>query len=150
MDTTRLPAAMRSYNRRQMYLHNNLVRTDVLNLACEKIDLSRVTQPLYLVGCEDGHLVPGRQAYCVRKYVYAGTPVRWVLTTSGYTFGIVNPVVQSPKRSYRVYKPECSEHSACCLDRAVQHTGSLYALIRFSLNGHGHFACGITSPPGNC
>lgn len=45
MDTTRLPAAMRSYNRRQIYLHNNLVKTDVLNLAGEKIDLSRVTQP---------------------------------------------------------------------------------------------------------
>jgi len=68
--------------------------------------------------------VPWRQAYRVREYVHADTPVRCVLTTSGHIFGIVNSVVQPPKRSYRVYEPECSEHSARCLDRAVQHAGS--------------------------
>jgi len=124
MDTTRLPAAMHSYYLRQMYLHNNLVKPDVLTIAGEKIDLSRITQSLYVVGCEDDHVVPWRQAYRVREYVHADTPVRCVLTTSGHIFGIVNPVVQPPKRSYRVYEPECSEHSARCLDRAVQHAGS--------------------------
>ncbi len=124
MDTTRLPAAMHSYYLRQMYLHNNLVKPDVLTIGGEPIDLSRVTQPLYAVGCEDDHVVPWRQAYCVRQYVSAKTPVRCVLSTSGHIFGIVNPVRDPPKRSFRVCEPLASDLSAHCLMQAPLQTGS--------------------------
>ena len=124
MDTTRMPAAMHSFYLRQMYLYNNLVKPDALTIAGELIDLSRITQPLYAVGCEDDHVVPWRQSYRVRQHVNVGTPVRYVLTTSGHIFGIVNPVLDPPKRNFRVGEPASNDHSAHWLEHAPKQAGS--------------------------
>ncbi|HYS90757.1 MAG TPA: alpha/beta fold hydrolase [Bradyrhizobium sp.] len=110
MDTTRMPAAMHAYYLREMYLHNNLMKRDALSIAGEPIDLDCITQPLYTVGAEDDHIVPWRQAYRIRKYVNVNARVRFVLSTSGHILGIVNPVVDPPKRSFWVAEPERNEH----------------------------------------
>ena len=123
-DTTRMPAAMHSFYLREMYLHNNLIKRDALTIAGEPIDLDRITQPLYAVGAEDDHIVPWRQSYAVRKYVNVKTPVRYVLTTSGHIFGIVNAVVTPPRRSFRVAEPERNENFEHWLTRADRKDGS--------------------------
>lgn len=124
IDTTRMPAAMHSYYLRQMYLHNNLVKPDALTLAGESIDLGRITQPLYAVGAQEDHIVPWRQAFKVREFVDAGTPVRFVLSTSGHILGIVNPPVDPPKRSYWVGEPAPVEHADHWLEHAGKQRGS--------------------------
>jgi len=124
MDTTRMPAAMHSFYLRQMYLHNNLMKRDALILAGEPIDLDRITQPLYAVGAEEDHIVPWRQSYRIRKYINVKAPVRFVLTTSGHIFGIVNAVVTPPKRSFWVAEPERNEHYEHWFDRAEKKPGS--------------------------
>ena len=124
MDTTRMPAAMHSYYLREMYLHNNLMKRDVLTIAGQAIDLNRITQPLYAVSAEDDHIVPWRQSYRIRKYLDTSAPVRFVLSSSGHIFGIVNPVVQPPKRNFRVADPERNEHYEHWLARAEIRAGS--------------------------
>ena len=124
MDTTRMPAAMHAYYLREMYLHNNLMKRDALNIAGEPIDLDRITQALYAVAAEDDHIVPWRQSYRIHKYVNTRAPVRFVLSSSGHILGIVNPVVQPPKRSFRVATTERNEHVDHWLGRAEAHAGS--------------------------
>jgi polyhydroxyalkanoate synthase len=124
MDTTRMPAAMHSFYLRQMYLHNNLVKPDALTLGGELIDLTRITQPLYAVSCADDHIVPWQQSYRIRHHVNVNTPVRFVLSTSGHIFGIVNPVVNPPKRSYWVGEPVSNETSDHWRAQAPKTAGS--------------------------
>jgi polyhydroxyalkanoate synthase subunit PhaC len=124
MDTTRLPAAMHSFYLREMYLQNKLIKRDALTIAGEPIDLDRITQPLYAVGAEEDHIVPWQQAYRVHKAINVKAPVRFVLTTSGHIFGIVNAVVTPPRRSFRVAEPERNEHCEHWLARAETHVGT--------------------------
>lgn len=124
MDTTRMPAAMHSYYLRQMYLHNNLVKPDALTIGNELIDLTRITQPLYAVSCADDHIVPWHQSYRIRHHVNEKAPMRFVLSTSGHIFGIVNPVVNPPKRSYWVAQPESNESSDHWREHALETAGS--------------------------
>jgi polyhydroxyalkanoate synthase len=124
MDTTRMPATMHSFYLRQMYLNNNLIKPDALTLGGEPIDLTRIAQPLYAVSAEDDHIVPWRQSYLIRQHLNAKTPVRFVLTTSGHIFGIVNPVVNPPKRNFWVAEPKSQETSDAWQGRATKTAGS--------------------------
>jgi len=124
MDTTRMPQAMHSYYLREMYLHNNLIKRDKLEIAGESIDLDRITQPLYAVTAEDDHIAPWKQCYRIRKYVNVAAPVRFVLSSSGHILGIVNPPANPPKRSYWIAEPERNEHWEHWLDRAEKKPGT--------------------------
>ena len=100
MDATRMPYRMHEYYMREMYLKNNLVKSDALTVAGEPIDLVRIHQPLYDVSAEDDHIAPWRQTFKINGYVTS--PKRFVLSSSGHILGIVNPPVAPPKRSYRI------------------------------------------------
>jgi polyhydroxyalkanoate synthase len=52
------------------------------------------------------------------------TPLRFVLTTSGHIFGIVNPVVSPPKRNFWVAEAESQQSSADWLTSATKKVGS--------------------------
>ena len=124
MDCTRMPQAMHAFYLREMYLHNNLIKRDRLNIAGESIDLDCIVQPLYAVTAEDDHIAPWKQCYRIRKYVNVAAPVRFVLSTSGHILGIVNPPANPPKRAYWVADPERNEHWEHWLDRADKHPGT--------------------------
>lgn len=109
MDATRMPAAMHSWYLHNFYLDNKLIKKDALNLAGEDIDLGRITQPFYVVSAEDDHIAPWQQAFRVANFV--NSPCRYVLSSSGHILGIINPVVNPPRREYRVGAAE-RYHSA--------------------------------------
>ena len=99
-DTTRLPRAMHSYYLREFYLENRLTKKDGVTLAGQPIDLRRIRQPLYAVGCEEDHIAPWKAAFdiCART----GAPARFALSSSGHILGIINPPVKPPRRNYWV------------------------------------------------
>ena len=99
-DNTRLPQKMHSYYLREFYLHNKLVEKNAIKLAGRKLDLSRVTQPMYIVGTEQDHITPWKSAFKTCHLV--GGPVRFVLATSGHILGVLSPPVDPPKRRYWV------------------------------------------------
>ena len=88
-DSTRLPAAMCSYYLREFYLNNNLVKEDKLHLGNRPINLRRIGQPLYLVGTEQDHICPWKEAFKIFGLVSG--PKRFALSDEGHITGIVNP-----------------------------------------------------------
>ena len=72
--------------------------TVALTLAGHPIDLARIRQPLYAVGCQEDHIAPWKAAYKIAGKISA--PVRHTLTSSGHILGIINPPVSPPKRAY--------------------------------------------------
>lgn len=122
MDTTRMPAAMHAWYLRQFYLDNNLVRKDVLRVAGESIDLSRIVQPVYAVSAADDHIAPWRQTFKINNHV-AG-PKRYVLSSSGHILGIVNPPVNPPKREYWVGEAGTHDTADSWQDQADHRRGS--------------------------
>ena len=122
MDATRMPAAMHSWYLRNLYLENLLIKKDALHLAGENIDLGRISQPLYAVSAEDDHIAPWRQTFRVNNFVASSR--RYVLSSSGHILGIVNPVVNPPKREYRVGSVERHDTPEEWRERAELHHGS--------------------------
>ena len=97
-DVTRMPQAMHSYYLREFYLANKLVQKDAVTLAGHPIDLERVRQPLYAVGCEEDHIAPWKATFSNTAMIDAAA--RYTLASSGHILGIINPPVTPPKRSY--------------------------------------------------
>ncbi len=122
MDTTRMPAAMHSWYLRELYLHNKLIRPDALTVAGEPLSLARIVQPVYTVAAEDDHIAPWMQTFRVNNFV-AG-PKRYVLSSSGHILGIVNPVVNPPKRKYRVSDVHRSHTAEAWHEQAKEMAGS--------------------------
>jgi len=122
MDTTRMPYRMHEYYLREMYLNNNLVRKDALTTAGEKIDLTRIAQPLYNVSAVDDHIAPWREAFRINNH--ASGPKRTVLTSSGHILGIVNPPTTPPKRTYWVADSHRHDTAEGWRERAEEHPGS--------------------------
>ncbi len=97
-DSTRMPRAMHRYYLREFYLRNRLVERDGITLAGRPIDLRRIRQPLYMVGCDEDHIAPWKATFTLCSLVDA--PVRYALSTSGHILGIVNPPQDPPKRAH--------------------------------------------------
>ncbi len=122
MDTTRMPYRMHEYYLREMYLKNNLIKSDALTIAGEPIDLVRIHQPIYGVSAEDDHISPWRQTFRINSYITAHK--RFVLTSSGHVFGIVNPPVAPPRRTFRVGAAHRGQSAADWRTRAEPKAGS--------------------------
>ncbi len=122
MDTTRMPAKMHTWYLRNLYLDNKLIKKDALELAGHPLDLSRIGQPVYSVAATDDHIAPWQQTFRLNNLISG--PKRYVLSSSGHIFGIVNPVVNPPKREYWVGDAERHDSADEWQDRALHHAGS--------------------------
>jgi len=122
MDTTRMPRRMHAWYLRNFYLDNLLIRSDALQIGGQPIDLARIVQPLYVVAAEDDHIAPWRQTFRINNYT-AGNK-RFVLTSSGHILGIVNPVVDPPRREFWVAPAERHDNPDSWHEHAEHHAGS--------------------------
>jgi polyhydroxyalkanoate synthase len=122
MDTTRMPARMHTWYLRNLYLDNKLIKKDALEVAGQPIDLTRIVQPVYAVAAADDHIAPWHQAFRINNYVSGQK--RFVLSSSGHILGIVNPVVNPPKREYWAAGTERHDNPDEWRERAGHHSGS--------------------------
>ncbi|TBW33068.1 class I poly(R)-hydroxyalkanoic acid synthase [Siculibacillus lacustris] len=95
-DSTRMPAANHSYYLRNCYLENNLTRGR-LELGGVKLDLGKVTVPIYNLAAREDHIAPALSVFEGSRYF--GGPVQYVLAGSGHIAGVINPVGK-PKYQY--------------------------------------------------
>jgi polyhydroxyalkanoate synthase subunit PhaC len=107
MDCTRMPAKMHIWYLTELYLHNKLIQPDALTIADKPINLDRIKAPLYAVSAEDDHIAPWKQTFRIMNFTSG--PKRNVLSSSGHIVGIVNPVVNPPKRKFRVSEAHRSD-----------------------------------------
>jgi len=98
-DSANLPGPMFAYYLRELYIRNRLREPGALTMAGERIDLSRIGAPAYVLATRDDHIVPWRSAY--RTTQLLGGDSTFVLGASGHIAGVVNPP-HPPKRNYWV------------------------------------------------
>lgn len=124
-DSTNLPKKMVSDFVRQMYMENLLIQSGKLVIKDVKIDLSKVTMPVYFVSTEQDHIAPWRSTFDGTR-CFKG-PVTFVLGESGHIAGIVNPT-SCQKYGYH-YHDDISAFTTAneWLDHAAFSKGSWWA-----------------------
>jgi polyhydroxyalkanoate synthase len=88
-DATRIPRATHSYYLRQMYVANNLVKPDALEVDGVPIDLGRIELDTYCVATQEDHIAPWRSVYAMTRLFGGATTFR--LGASGHIAGIISP-----------------------------------------------------------
>jgi polyhydroxyalkanoate synthase len=87
-DSTRLAADFHSYYLKNMYIENNLVKPDVLQMNGVPIDLRRVRNDVFSIATKDDHIAPWRTVYKSTQ-IFSGD-VQFRLAHSGHIAGIIN------------------------------------------------------------
>jgi polyhydroxyalkanoate synthase len=87
-DTTRMPEATHLFYLRKFYKENALARGKMV-LDNVKLDLAKVTIPIYLQSAKDDHIAPARSVYKTARLMKG--PIRFMMAGSGHIAGVVNP-----------------------------------------------------------
>ncbi|MEQ1653727.1 MAG: class I poly(R)-hydroxyalkanoic acid synthase [Hyphomicrobium sp.] len=87
-DSTRMAAANHKFYLREFYNENRLAKGD-MSIAGTKLDLSKVTLPVFSIATREDHIAPAPSVY--RGSLMFGGPVEFVLGGSGHIAGVVNP-----------------------------------------------------------
>ena len=87
-DQTRMPKRLHLDYLRQMYGRNALAKGE-FEIGGQRIDLSKVTIPLYFQASREDHIAPMNSVY--RSAKLFGGPVTYTLAGSGHIAGVINP-----------------------------------------------------------
>ena len=87
-DTTRMPEKLHLSYLRQCYKDNALALGKMI-LGGVKLDLSKVTVPVYLQSAKEDHIAPANSVFKAVKLF--GGPVRFIIAGSGHIAGVINP-----------------------------------------------------------
>jgi polyhydroxyalkanoate synthase subunit PhaC len=100
-DSTRMPATMHTEYLKCLYLENQLAK-DELELAGERLDLSKIGKDSYFISAERDHIALWKAVYAGARLM--GGTVRFTLSNSGHIAGVVNP--PNPKSKHWVSSAE--------------------------------------------
>jgi polyhydroxyalkanoate synthase len=119
-DSTRLPAANHSFYLRNCYLENNLTKGK-MEIAGKKLDLKKVTVPVYNLATREDHIAPAKSAYLGSTFF--GGPMKFVLSGSGHIAGVVNPPA---KKKYQYWTGDAPNgvDLETWMSNATEHAGS--------------------------
>jgi polyhydroxyalkanoate synthase len=95
-DSTRMPAANHAFYLRNCYLENKLAKGQMV-IDNQRLDLGRVTTPVYNLATREDHIAPAKSVFLGSKFF--GGPVKYVLAGSGHIAGVINPPTK-PKYQY--------------------------------------------------
>ena len=118
-DSTRMAAANHKFYLREYYNENRLAQGR-MTICGTRLDLSKVTLPIFEIATREDHIAPAPSVYRGSKMF--GGPVEFVLAGSGHIAGIINP---PDKVKYQYWTegakgPELAEW----LKSAKEHPGS--------------------------
>ena len=119
-DSTRLPSKMHNYYLKNMYLENNLIKSNKIIMYDTPIDLGIIKTPCYFISTYEDHIVPWKGTYNALQYLKC--PVEFILAGSGHVAGIVNPP-QKHKYCYWTNK-DVSQSANTWFHNAKEHDGS--------------------------
>jgi polyhydroxyalkanoate synthase len=118
-DSTRLPAANHSFYLRNCYLDNKLSKGE-MEVAGTKIDLKKVTVPVYNLATREDHIAPAGSVFLGSQFF--GGPVRFVMAGSGHIAGVVN---HPSKQKYQYWTgAEVAGSLEDWMAKATEHAGS--------------------------
>ena len=87
-DTTRMPEKLHLSYLRSCYKENALA-LGKMKLDGVKLDLSKVTVPVYLQSAREDHIAPANSVF--KSVNLFGGPVRFIIAGSGHIAGVINP-----------------------------------------------------------
>jgi polyhydroxyalkanoate synthase len=87
-DTTRMPEKLHLSYLRNCYKENALA-SGKMKMAGVKLDLSKVTVPVYLQSAREDHIAPANSVF--KSVNLFGGPVRFIIAGSGHIAGVINP-----------------------------------------------------------
>jgi polyhydroxyalkanoate synthase len=102
-DSTRMPSANHSFYLREFYQRNKLAKGE-LSIGGVKLDLSKVTLPIYELATREDHIAPAKSVF--KGAQLFGGPVRYVLAGSGHIAGVINPPAAN---KYMFWVPDGSD-----------------------------------------
>ncbi len=100
-DSTNLPGPMFCWYLRHTYLDNTLKAPGALTVCGEKLDLSKISCPVFIYGSREDHIVPWPAAYASTGVLKGAKDKTFVLGASGHIAGVINPASKN-KRSHWV------------------------------------------------
>lgn len=119
-DGSHIPQAfLESYNKTLM-LNNHLRDPGAVTLLGEKLDLTKVTTPIFLIALKDDHVSAWEAVYDGARLF--GGPVRFVMGGSGHNAGVINPP-SANKHGYWM-NDQLPETGQKWLEGAEKHPGS--------------------------
>jgi len=119
-DSTRMPAANHSFYLRNCYLDNKLSKGQMV-IDNVKLDLGKVTIPVYNLATREDHIAPAKSAFLGSKFF--GGPVKYVLAGSGHIAGVVNPPGKKVKYQYWTGDDPVGSLDNW-IEKATEHAGS--------------------------
>ena len=119
-DATRMPAANHSFYLRACYLENRLAR-GTMTIANRKLDLKKVTLPIYNLAAREDHIAPAKSVYLGSSFF--GGPVRFVLAGSGHMAGVVNHPGKNKYQHWTGAAPQ-GDNLDKWIGEATEHPGS--------------------------
>ncbi len=119
-DATRLPAANHSFYLRKCYLENKLAKGEMV-IGGKKLDLKKVTVPIYNLATREDHIAPAKSVLVGSKLF--GGPVKFVVAGSGHIAGVVNPPSKMKYQYWAGPKPAGTDVEKW-IARAEEHAGS--------------------------
>ncbi len=118
-DQTRMPKALHLFYLRKFYVENALAQGK-LELAGERLDLGKVTIPIFVQSSREDHIAPARSVY--RGATLFGGPVEFTLAGSGHIAGVINPPAAN---KYQHWTNETLPPTyEAWLEGAIEHPGS--------------------------
>jgi polyhydroxyalkanoate synthase len=87
-DTTRMPEKLHLSYLRNCYKENALA-SGKMKMAGVKLDLSKITVPVYLQSAKEDHIAPANSVF-KSVNLFKG-PVRFIIAGSGHIAGVINP-----------------------------------------------------------
>ncbi len=119
-DQTRMPKALHMNYLRSMYGANKLSKGE-FEIGGVKVDLSRVTIPLYFQASREDHIAPMNSVYRSAR-AFSNADVTLTLAGSGHIAGVVNP--PAAKKYQHWINPALPATLAEWQAEAVEHPGS--------------------------
>jgi polyhydroxyalkanoate synthase len=119
-DSTNMTATMHSQYLRWMYLQNDLVKPNKVQLNGIPLDVSNISIPTFFVGTQRDHIAPWKTTY--KGFQLMQGKKRFLLGGSGHVAGIVIPPTSEKYGFYRnVATPKNPDE---WLANATRHSGS--------------------------
>lgn len=136
-DSTNLPGPMFCWYLRNTYLENSLKVPGKLQVAGNKVDLSKIDAPVFIYGSKEDHIVPWQAAFASTNILNPKkkTKNRFVLGASGHIAGVINPASKN-KRSYWINDKLVADPQVW-LDAAEECQGSWWPQWATFLAEHG-------------
>ena len=119
-DSTRMPAANHSFYLRNCYLDNKLSKGQMV-IDNVKLDLGKITIPIYNLATREDHIAPAKSAFLGSKFF--GGPVKYVLAGSGHIAGVINPAGKKQKYQYWTGDDPVGSLDKW-IEKATEHPGS--------------------------